>query len=160
MCTPVSVIKGIRWRGVFARGEPGVKRTKYLQRCLAARAAVLYLIAMELPMALKQVRNRLPAMKPRLPPMKKRAMAFYTSAPWRELVARLLRERGPYCSICGVKRGQVRDGGQPVRIIADHRTEIKDGGDRLAPSNIDLMCQGCHNRKTADARARRVSGGA
>jgi 5-methylcytosine-specific restriction endonuclease McrA len=39
-----------------------------------------------------------------------------------------------------------------VRILGDHIIERKDGGAELDPNNIQLLCLGCHNAKTATAR--------
>ena len=66
------------------------------------------------------------------------------------LVARLKRERGARCERCGSDH----------RLIGDHVVERRDGGAELDPANVELLCQACHNRKTAAARARRAAGGA
>ncbi len=79
----------------------------------------------------------------------KQALPFYKSKPWLGLMRRIKRERGNKCQDCGTRRG---------RIIGDHITELKDGGDRLDPDNIRLRCAGCHNIKTAKAKAARSSG--
>jgi len=71
---------------------------------------------------------------------------FYQSPEWRGLVARLKSERGNWCNRCGA-RG---------RIIGDHIVERKDGGAELDETNVELLCQRCHNRKTAAARGARA----
>lgn len=88
-------------------------------------------------------------MPSRVRSLPKVAESFYQSKEWRELVRRIKAERGNWCERCGSKH----------RVIADHIVERKDGGAELDPLNIELLCQACHNRKTADARARRVGGG-
>jgi 5-methylcytosine-specific restriction protein A len=51
------------------------------------------------------------------------------------------------CQKCGTRT---------VRLIADHITEIDDGGAPLDVSNGMTLCIACHNRKTAQvAQARR-----
>ncbi|MCB5173666.1 HNH endonuclease [Microvirga sp. SM9] len=87
-------------------------------------------------------------MPPRLKAPPKSVDPFYTSPEWRELVARLKRERGAYCRRCG----------STDRIIADHIIERKDGGADLDPNNIELLCHAHHQKKTAQARARRARG--
>lgn len=82
----------------------------------------------------------------RLPP--KVAESFYSSKEWRQLVARIKRERGKWCQRCGSTH----------RVIGDHIVERRDGGADLDASNIELLCFGCHQRKTAAARARRARG--
>ncbi|WP_247648794.1 HNH endonuclease signature motif containing protein [Gluconobacter cerinus] len=79
-------------------------------------------------------------------PLPKRAEAFYLSRPWRQLMSRLLKERGRICQDCGRS---------DCRIFGDHRHELKDGGATLDPANIVLLCGSCHSRKTAKARADR-----
>jgi 5-methylcytosine-specific restriction protein A len=97
---------------------------------------------------LKSMAPRLAAMAPRLAPPPKVAEGFYQSKEWRALVARIKRERGPWCQRCGSGN----------RVIADHIVERKDGGAELDPNNIELLCAAHHNEKTAKARARRARG--
>lgn len=86
---------------------------------------------------------------PRALPAPKVADGFYRTPEWRELVARIKRERGPGCARCGSTH----------RVIGDHVIELKDGGAPLDPSNIELLCIAHHNAKTAAAaRARRTGG--
>ena len=40
--------------------------------------------------------------------------------------------------------------------IADHIHEVKDGGEQFSLSNLNSMCQGCHNTKTAQQKRIRV----
>ena len=88
----------------------------------------------------------------RVPALPKKADRFYLTNEWRKLVARLKEERGNWCNRCGAS-------GAGGRIIGDHIHEIKDGGERLDADNVELLCQGCHNAKTAAAKAVRVKGG-
>lgn len=99
---------------------------------------------------LKAVGNRVATLAPRVMPPPKRADSFYASPEWRALVRDIKAERGPWCVRCG--SGQ--------RIIGDHIRELKDGGAALDPANVQLLCHGCHQRKTADARAARARGDA
>ncbi|GAP24022.1 endonuclease [Gluconobacter frateurii NBRC 101659] len=82
----------------------------------------------------------------RVPP--KTADAFYVSKEWRGLMATILKQRGRVCERCG------RTG---CRIFGDHIVELKDGGAKLDPSNVQLLCGSCHTAKTAQARARRTA---
>lgn len=84
----------------------------------------------------------------------KRADAFYLSQQWRTLVASIIAERGRRCEQCGKSAGQ--DGG-PLRLVADHVIEIKDGGAPLDPGNIRLLDYQCHAVKTQRARAERFA---
>jgi 5-methylcytosine-specific restriction endonuclease McrA len=46
------------------------------------------------------------------------------------------------------------------RLILDHRVERRDGGADFPPfEEADWFCAGCHNTKTARARALRAGGG-
>ena len=97
---------------------------------------------------LKAMAPRLAAQPPRLKPPPKQAELFYQSKEWRALVARLKRERGPWCERCGSTH----------RVIGDHIIERKDGGAPLDPNNVELLCFTHHQRKTAKARAERARG--
>lgn len=88
----------------------------------------------------------------RVAALPKAADKFYLSNEWRKLVKRIKAERGAWCERCGA-------GGKGVRLIGDHVVEIRDGGERLDAGNVELLCQPCHNRKTAEAKAARVTGG-
>lgn len=52
-------------------------------------------------------------------------------------------KRNPLCEEC-LKHGRTT----PMRIV-DHITPIEQGGARLAVSNVQSLCQSCHNQKTA-----------
>jgi len=88
-------------------------------------------------------------------PLPKQAEAFYQSDAWRKLRADLIRQRGRRCETCG-KTHELD--GTPVKLIGDHVIERKDGGADLDPRNVRLVCQACHNVKTAKARAERLRG--
>lgn len=77
------------------------------------------------------------------------AELFYRSVEWRTMVKAIKRKRGDHCQRCGSTH----------RVIGDHIIERKDGGAELDENNVELLCQACHNRKTAQARARRARGG-
>lgn len=83
-------------------------------------------------------------------PGKKVADPFYTSSPWRSLVSRLIQIRGRRCEKCGKEH----DG---IRLIGDHIVERKDGGAELDPTNVQIICIGCHNTKTALAAKARLT---
>lgn len=102
-------------------------------------------------MPLRMMPARLRSLPALVKPMPKVAERFYTSKEWRGLMARLKRQRGAWCERCGA-------GGKGVRIIGDHVVERKDGGAELDPANVMLLCLPCHNRKTAEAKARRAGG--
>jgi len=82
----------------------------------------------------------------RVPP--KTTDGFYLSKEWRALLASVIKQRGRMCERCG------RTG---CRIFGDHIHELKDGGARLDPKNVMLLCGSCHTSKTAHAKARRAA---
>ena len=65
--------------------------------------------------------------------------AFYNSKAWRNArKAQLAHE--PFCRRCN-------------RVLAtqvDHIKPISEGGDRLAPSNLQSLCHSCHSVKTTE----------
>jgi 5-methylcytosine-specific restriction endonuclease McrA len=78
----------------------------------------------------------------------KAADPFLLSPEWRELMKRIIAERGRRCQGCG------REG---CRVFGDHIVERKDGGALLDPANVMLRCGSCHTRKTTAERARRMA---
>ena len=97
---------------------------------------------------LKAMAPRLGGLAPRVRAPVKRADEFYASPEWKALLREIKAERGAWCVRCGSGR----------RIVGDHIREIKDGGARLDPANVQLLCHACHQRKTAEARAARARG--
>jgi 5-methylcytosine-specific restriction protein A len=97
---------------------------------------------------LTNLKPQVGTLAPSLRPPQKLAEAFYQSREWRDLVAAIKAERGPWCERCGSKQ----------RVVGDHKRERSDGGAELDPRNIELLCTPCHARKTASARARRARG--
>ena len=99
--------------------------------------------------------SRLSGLPARVKALPKRAEGFYQSAAWkayRRAHAAWTRARqgGLWCCVCGATG----------RLILDHRVERKDGGADFPPyEEADWYCTGCHNRKTAEARAKRARGG-
>jgi len=77
---------------------------------------------------------------------------FYTSPNWRTFVREIKRQRGYRCEGCGMDCAS-----SPRSLIGDHVVERKDGGADFDPLNVRLLCLGCHNRKTAAARDRRLA---
>jgi len=63
--------------------------------------------------------------------------SFYRSSPWRALRARKLRQ-DPKCVVCG----------KPGTLV-DHIQRIEDNGPKLDMSNLQTMCDHCHNVKRA-----------
>ena len=92
--------------------------------------------------------GRLAPMAPRVRAAPKQAESFYQSKEWRDLVHRVKAMRGKWCERCGSGH----------RVIGDHIVERRDGGAELDEANIELLCQACHNSKTAKAKAKRIRG--
>jgi len=69
---------------------------------------------------------------------------FYNSRSWRRLSTRY-RSNNPLCEICD----------EAVAELVDHIKEIKDGGCKMCEDNLQSLCSGCHNKKTADERSKR-----
>lgn len=96
-------------------------------------------------------RLRHPPARLAVPP--KAADPFYLSRAWRAMAERLKRDRGIVCEGAGHEGPRAC-----ASVIADHVEEIRDGGARLDPANIMLLCPACHAVKTARmARLRAMS---
>lgn len=104
---------------------------------------------------LKAMPSRIGALPPRVRSLPKVAERFYQSAEWRAYRKRHAawtrsRQGGLWCAKCG----------GTSRLMLDHKVERKDGGEDFPPfEGAEWLCGGCHNAKTAKARARRASGG-
>jgi 5-methylcytosine-specific restriction protein A len=70
----------------------------------------------------------------------------YSSARWQTLRARKLRQH-PFCAKCGVTN---------VRLICDHKRELRDGGAAFDEANVEVLCAKCHGKKTQAARRARL----
>ncbi len=98
---------------------------------------------------------RIGSLPPRVAAMPKVAESFYNSASWRAYRQQhrdwtIARQGGVWCKVCGSTK----------RLILDHAIERKDGGEDLPPlEQAHWYCTGCHNRKTAEAKAKRARGG-
>ncbi|MBD2842696.1 HNH endonuclease [Erythrobacter sp. KMU-140] len=95
---------------------------------------------------------RLAGLPPRVRALPKVAERFYTSPEWKDYRKRhrawtVAQKGGCWCCVCGASG----------RLILDHRVERRDGGADFPPfDEADWYCTGCHNAKTAEARARRA----
>lgn len=81
-------------------------------------------------------------------PAPKTGEPFYSSADWIKLRD---AERTAAKGICR------RPGCGKRGFIVDHIIEIKDGGAKLDPRNVELLCSSHHGLKTAEARAKRAN---
>ena len=98
-------------------------------------------------MSLPTLPSRIPTLDTQsAKPAPKRADPFYLSTAWRSLVAGVVRARGRKCERCGREH---------MRVYADHKHELADGGAALDPHNIELQCGACHQGKSAKMRAAR-----
>lgn len=97
---------------------------------------------------LRAMGSALTAPPPRLTAPPRQGDPFYQSREWRDLVAAIKQARGDRCARCGSHH----------RVAGDHVQERRDGGAALDPANIELLCQACHNSKTAEVRQARGSG--
>jgi 5-methylcytosine-specific restriction enzyme A len=78
----------------------------------------------------------------RADPIRRERMDFYSSSAWRRCRASYLGTN-PLCTAC---KGEGRL--TPATVV-DHVVEIKQGGDRFDPANLQGLCASCHARKTA-----------
>ncbi|MAY20304.1 MAG: HNH endonuclease [Erythrobacteraceae bacterium] len=101
---------------------------------------------------LKAMPARLGGLPSRVRALPKTAERFYTSPEWKQYrrdhrAWAVRRDGGCWCAVCGA-------GG---RLILDHKVERKDGGADFPPyEGCEWLCTGCHNAKTAQAKAARV----
>ena len=66
---------------------------------------------------------------------------FYQSQQWRR-VRKLYLEQHPLCVECQ-REGRIT----PARVV-DHIKPINEGGARFDPTNLQGLCDKCHNKKS------------
>lgn len=125
--------------------RPGVqpRTVNVVERAVPAGAVLSRIWGMA---RFKALPPRIGTLPPRVGSLPKKADSIYASAKWKAFVAEIKRERGCWCVRCGSTK----------RVIGDHIVELGDGGAPFDKSNIQLLCQACHNSKTAAAKAARV----
>lgn len=86
-------------------------------------------------------------------PARKFVDPFYSTPEWRDLVAKLIKERG---RVCEDPRCDGATHAPGMRVFGDHLVELQDGGAPLDEANVMLRCGASHSRKTAATRAERT----
>ncbi|NDI33612.1 HNH endonuclease [Chengkuizengella sediminis] len=77
----------------------------------------------------------------------KKSKAFYQSKEWKIVRQQALTRNHHLCQYC-LKQRQITPAD-----MADHITPIKDDWSlRLVLSNLQSLCNSCHNKKTAEER--------
>ena len=76
----------------------------------------------------------------------KEASKFYHSSRWKKVREKVMKRDGGICQKCGEHRGT---------MIVDHIKELRDGGNALNADNLEVLCQSCHNTKTAEENMKR-----
>lgn len=105
-------------------------------------------------MSLKTIRPMVAAIDTRAAPTPpKTTDKFYLTPEWRGLMDEIIAERGRVCEDPECARPHPPVG----RVFGDHIVELQDGGAALDRRNVLLRCGSAHTRKTAAARAKRMS---
>lgn len=93
---------------------------------------------------------RIGAPPPRIGLQGKPVDPFYHSSEWKAAESASKAAAGYQCRMCGADHRKT-----PFKLRADHIIAIKDGGVKLDPGNIQVLCAACDNRKRAlEIRAR------
>lgn len=87
----------------------------------------------------------------------KQSTRLYNSEEWRALANLVRMEQYGLCQIClsnnKMVTGYYDTNGNWKRNIVDHKIPIKvDWSKRLKKDNCWVLCQSCHNKKTAEDR--------
>lgn len=73
---------------------------------------------------------------------------FYKSWEWKKARYRALKEYGPVCMLCGMKKGETGPGASRVRIVVDHIKPLRKHWDlRLELANLQVLCDDCNRGK-------------
>jgi 5-methylcytosine-specific restriction protein A len=76
---------------------------------------------------------------------------WYRQAAWRKLRAKVLEE-APLCVMCDAAGKLVR------ATVVDHIKPVRLGGERYNERNLQPLCEGCHNAKSALEGTRKKGG--
>lgn len=72
-------------------------------------------------------------------PARRDVDSFYRSNAWKR-ASLAYRRANPYCERC------LSEGRRTRAQLVHHKMEIKDGGSRLDPKNMESLCHACHNQ--------------
>lgn len=93
----------------------------------------------------------------RIPAPAKEALPIYQTPEYRAWREAVIARAGRRCE--AVDRGRRCPKAEPLhRMFADHKQELRDGGDPFDIDNGECLCGGHHTAKTARARAARRRG--
>jgi len=115
---------------------------------------LLFNFAQACPVVIKRLPARVGRAPSRVAALPKKVERFYASPEWKRYRSAhrawtKAKQGGVWCCVCG----------STERLILDHVVERRDGGPDLPPyEGAKWYCTGCHNAKTAAARARRAGG--
>lgn len=76
-------------------------------------------------------------------------LSFYSTKRWQK-TRNAYFSRNPLCVRCAA------EGVTKAGHVVDHIVERRDGGADYDHSNLQTLCQACHNRKTKEAARRRL----
>ena len=72
---------------------------------------------------------------------------FYRSPAWRFARKQQLKLH-PFCEEC------LKAGERTKATMVDHIIPIRQGGDKLSPTNLQSLCWSCHSRKSVEEGSR------
>ncbi len=105
-------------------------------------------------MRLSKIPPRLGAPPARIGQQGKPVDPFYHAPEWQQLAKARDRAVAYRCEGCAADFSA-----EPFKLKADHIVAIKDGGAKLDPSNVQVLCPACDNRKRALEIRERGRGG-
>jgi 5-methylcytosine-specific restriction protein A len=81
----------------------------------------------------------------------KKHVKFYNSAQWKAARKQALQRDKHLCVHCQAK-GEIK-----LADVVDHITELSDDYEqRTELGNLQSLCHGCHSKKTAEEKQRRI----
>jgi hypothetical protein len=109
-----------------------------------------------MPVKLQSIQPRLGVLDTRrVQPPPKTADATYQGAKYRAWREAVIAKAGRRCEAVDDQGRRCTKAEPRNRMFADHKDEVRDGGDRFDPQNGQCLCGSHHTLKTAQARAAR-----